>query len=149
MSHEICDECGAADSYGSCSHLFDVLLALDHERRQPWAAYHSVNVACYLLQHPSQATSDVIAGQWHIVETFINEGLGAVHALAARAVRQNIARAGGEPDVVHRPLPEAVRPVDTTIADVSVDGTFPADGYEYRMVLWASATAYARGSTIS
>ena len=144
MDFETCGECGATGRYGPCSQLFGVLLALDHERRRPWAAYHSVNVACYLLQHPSRSSGEVLAGQWHIVEAFLDDGLSAVHTLTARAVRRNRARESDPPDVIGRPIPTAVRPVDTTIEDVSVDGTFPASGYENRMALWASTTVRSR-----
>ncbi|UYM03554.1 DUF5946 family protein [Solicola gregarius] len=146
MEFEACGECGATGRWGTCEQLFHVLLALDHERRQPWAAYHSVNVACYLLQHPSLASREVLAGQWSIVAIFVDEGLEAVHTLTARAVRRNNCRASGRAEIVGRPAPQAVRPVGATIEDVSVDGSFPATGYEGRIRLWADATATARAS---
>ncbi|MCW4352057.1 DUF5946 family protein [Hoyosella sp. YIM 151337] len=109
--------------------------------------YHAVNVACYLLRHPSQSRADVLAGQWRIIDAFLFGGLQAVTALTARAVRHNRGR-------VRRPSltpdwPPQARTVDgfvsMTIEDVSVDGTFPAHGYDDRIAEWALAVAYPRG----
>ncbi|EID55135.1 DUF5946 family protein [Saccharomonospora xinjiangensis] len=130
-----CADCGASGRFGTCGELFRVLLALDHERRQPWAAFHSVNVACYLVQHRSQTQAHALAGQWQIVTTFVADGLDAVHQLTADRVRQN--RRGARPWLAGDPPPPLTATV--TIEDVSVDGTFPAEGYEQRMRRWAES----------
>lgn len=146
VGSETCDECGANGSWGPCSELFMTLLALDHERRQPWGHYHSINVACYFLQHPSQARS-TLSGHWQIVHTFLADGLDAVHALTTRARRRNNAKAAHHgPGVGDMPVPAPTRSPLTTIEDVAVDGTFPADGYPERMLRWAQATAQSRMS---
>jgi hypothetical protein len=144
---EPCRECGASGRWGSCEELFLTLLALDHERKQPWGRYHALNVACYLLQHPSRATESVLAGQWRMIHAFLSNGLEAVDGEVARAVRENGHRRDGRRLTAgareHAPAP-AVMP-ETTIESVSVDGSFPALGYEQRMVRWAAATADSRG----
>lgn len=139
-----CDECGATGRGGPCSEAFMTLLALDHERRQPWGEYHALNVACYLLQHPSQTKGRSLSGHWQIVDTFLAEGLGAVHALTTRAVRRNNARAGQGPAIGGMSVPELTSLPLMTIEDVAVDGTFPAHGYPERMLCWAQATAQSR-----
>jgi hypothetical protein len=136
-----CPECGARGRFASCAELFGRLLALDHERRQPWGAFHSVNVACYLVQHPSQTSPAARAGQWQIVTTFVADGLDAVHQLTAERVRQN---RRGTPRWSEGKAPEGHRSGGVTIEDVAVDGTFPADGYEQRMRLWAESIVAAR-----
>ena len=60
-----CPECGAAGGGGSCLAQFHALLALDHQRLQPWGRYHGLNVACFLLQHPSTVTTTVL-GEQHL-----------------------------------------------------------------------------------
>lgn len=139
-----CEECGATQRFGSCHDLFMGLLALDYGRKSPWAAFHAMNVACYLLQHPSAAQGAVLAGQWHVVQTFIDGGLGAVRALAEGAVRRNSHRAPQRHryDVVAAPA--VMRFPAVTIETVSVDGTFPAAGFEDRMSDWIKATASSR-----
>ena len=124
--------------------MFMALLALDHERRPPWAEYHALNVACWLLQHPSQTKSHVLSGYWQIVDTFLADGLGAVHALTSRAVRNNHARAAHGPVIGRMPVPELMNLPVTTIEAVALDGTFPADGYPVRMHRWAQATVHSR-----
>lgn len=120
------------------------LLALDHERRQPWGEYHALNVACYFLQHPSQTKGRTLSGHWQIVSTFLTEGLDAVHALTMRAVQSNNARAAQGPAIGKKSVPELTSFPVTTIEDVTVDGTFPARGYPERMYSWAHATAQSR-----
>ena len=130
-----CAECGASGQLGACVDLFHGLLALDHQRLQPWGSFHGLNVACYFLQHPSQTSAAVQGGQWHVVATFLAGGLDAVHALGAEALRAN--RRGARPSPTFDPPPARSLPAAVTIADLSVDGTFPAVGYELRILEWA------------
>jgi hypothetical protein len=141
MSHQgmPCPHCGASGRFGSCADLFGALLALDHERRQPWGRFHSLNVACYLLQHPAEASESVLAGQWQIVRTFLDGGLDAVEELTRARVRSN---RDARPPAPPTPAPKAPdRHPEVTIEDVAVDGTFPAEGYEARMRRWAESVA--------
>jgi Family of unknown function (DUF5946) len=129
---------------GTCPDLFLGLLALDHSRRQPWGAYHGVSVATYLLQHPSLSAPAMLPAQWSMVNVFAQDGIAAVQAFAAARVARNRggSRQTGEPaadvDLGHPPGAFAV-----TIADVSVDGSFPAAGFQARVALWVQATIEA------
>ena len=137
-------QCGASGRLASCIDLFHSLLALDHQRLQPWGSYHGLNVACFGLQHPSGASEKVLNGQREMVMTFLADGLDAVHAREAALVRANrhgkqrLRKAGPPPAVL--PATPSHGPA-VTIEDVAVDGTFPADGYEQRMHAWARSIA--------
>src|SRR5690606_25801599 len=110
------------------------LLALDHERREPWGPHHGLNVACYCLQHPSTAPAAAAGGQWTLIEAYETGGLDAVNRVEQQRVAQN-RRGRFEPEPALR-APDRVRPARFTIEDLSVDGSFPADGYEQRMLEW-------------
>lgn len=138
---EGCAECGATGRFGSCPQLFETLLALDHQRLQPWGRFHGLNVACYLLQHPSQAIHGVHLEHLELVTAYLEGGLAAVTELERRRVRLNRnhrlpTSKGPAPPLTNRPV--------CTIVDVSVDGTFPADGYEERMQRWANSAHWER-----
>ncbi|WP_260194974.1 DUF5946 family protein [Actinophytocola gossypii] len=137
-----CEECGASGRLGSCTELFGALLALDHERRQPWGRFHGLNVACFQLQHPSATTVSAVGGQWQVVNTFLAGGLTAIQDLQTRWVRSN--RRGARPWPAADSVPARSAPPTVTIEDVSVDGTFPASGYEERMHAWAKSVAAER-----
>jgi hypothetical protein len=147
-----CDECGGVTTDWSCEELFHQLLALDHQREQPWASFHGVNVACYLLQHASGAEPRYQVAQLKTVSVFCDAGLEGLQRLTAAARTRNSHRA---------PTPKAdprLEPTDdpsrdaraprgrafaTTIHDVAVDGTFPANGYAERVEQWAHAVRTA------
>lgn len=141
---EQCRECGASGRWGSCDQLFMSLLALDHERKQPWGSWHALNVACYLLQHPSRSVNSALAGQWEMVQTFLSGGLDAVRVKTEEAVRQNSHRRSG-PDGRADSAPALVEKPGVTIENVSVDGSFPPDDYSTRMEKWIRSVAASRG----
>lgn len=131
---ETCAECGGSGRFGGCARLFDTLLALDHQRMQPWATFHGLNVACYLLQHPSRTGHRRHAEHLDLVDSFLEGGVAALGRLERERVllnRQHRLCTSERPVV-----PRTDRP-GFTIVEVSVDGTFPADGYEARMTRWA------------
>jgi len=103
-----------------------------------------VSVATYLLQHPSRSAPAMLPVQWSLVNVFAEDGIAAVHTSAAARVARNRggSRRTGEPatevDFGHPPATFAV-----TIADVSVDGSFPADGFQARVASWVRATIEA------
>lgn len=136
-----CAECGASGLLGTCAGLFDALLALDHQRLQPWGRYHGLNVACYFLQHPSRSPTSALGGQWQMVTTFLAGGLDAMNALQASLVRSN--RNGARPWNFDPPPARSSMAV-VTIEDTAVDGTFPAAGYEQRMLSWARSVEVER-----
>jgi hypothetical protein len=133
-----CPECRAAQQFGTCVELFHELLARDHERKLPFAAWHTLNVAGYLLQHPGTTSENVLAGQWEVARRFASHGLDGVHAIVKGAVRRNSHRAANKTAAPSTALEAPVMShlPAVTIEDVSVDGTFPAEGYEERMTAW-------------
>jgi hypothetical protein len=144
-----CPECGAVTDARSCEELFHQLLALDHQHEQPWAAFHAINVACYLLQHPSTIKASHLAVQRKLIAVFCQAGLDGVHALTATARARNSHRAPARQLDPFEAADEAIaatappRAFDTTIHDVAVDGSFPAAGYAKRVAAWAEAVRAA------
>lgn len=138
---DACPECGATGRFGSCEQMFQALLALDHQRLQPWGEFHGLNVACYLLQHPSQAPHGVDAAHLELVTAFLEGGLPAARLWERGRVRLNRQQ---QMLSSRRPVPSRAHHPAYTIEDLSVDGTFPADGYEERMKQWAESVIHER-----
>jgi len=136
--------------------LFDRLLALDHSRAEPWGPLHAVTVTCYRLQHPATCAVGQEEPMLDLLRTYRDGGLEALHRWTEAARRSNTHRrraARSTPessglDSGPTAQPPASRPdrparFETTIADVAVDGTFPAQGFADRMRTWAQATIRA------
>ena len=140
-----CTECGGSGRLGTCAELFDALLALDLQRLQPWGRFHGLNVACYLLQHPSRTPDSALDGHWHMVTVFLADGLDAMNALQAGLVRAN--RHGARPWSAFDSPPARSAAATVTIEDTSLDGTFPAVGYVQRMLDWARSVEAERART--
>lgn len=138
---EACPECGASGRLGDCAHLFHVVLALDHQRLQPWGRFHALTVACFLLQHPSQSNAQDSGVHWQLVTTFLAGGIEAMDRLTAARVRSNRGRRS-LPSV--DPAPPRRSGPTVTIEDVALDGSFPALGYEGRVTAWAASVARER-----
>jgi hypothetical protein len=130
-----CPECGAE----RCGELFDLLLALDHSWQEPWGPLHGIAAACYFLQHPSGTPDSPF--YWALLRAYLSGGVAELDATTSRFRTQN--RRGGL-SAVEAPS-RGARPdaFERTIADLAVDGTFPADGYAERIREWALATADA------
>lgn len=137
-----CEDCHASGRFGSCEDLFHVLLALDHQRQPPWGPHHGVNVACYYLQHPSTAPTNSADGQWTLIEAYSRGGLKAANQIERHRVTQN-RRGFLTTDGASR-APARMRTPRFTIEDLSVDGSFPAQGYEGRMNQWVSSVVCER-----
>lgn len=146
-----CRQCGATSVGACCEELFERLLALDHSRRPPWGPLHGVAVACFFLQHPAHPLAPRGRNDraWEFLHAYLAGGQQALDVAtnAARAAnsrghrhRRPETRHEGVPSVPRRDAPTAFA---TTIADVAVDGTFPADGYEERVRGWAEAIVAA------
>jgi hypothetical protein len=141
---DACPECWASGRCGSCAQLFHALLTLDHQRLQPWGEFHGLNVACYLLQHPSQAPHGVDAEHLQLVTAFLEGGPAAAQRWESDRVRLNRRH---RLSTSRRPVPARIRRPTFTIEDLSVDGSFPADGYDERMRRWASSVRQERAGT--
>ncbi|MGW3042180.1 DUF5946 family protein [Kitasatospora sp. NPDC001159] len=138
-----CGECGAR----GCEGLFHALLALDHARKEPWGPLHGVSVSCFLLQHPSRLPADNGARAREFLRAHLDGGLAEVDRLVERARGANSHRVKERaPEVVREARVEAPRGgYAVTIAEVAVDGTFPAEGFPERVRAWAAATVEAWG----
>ncbi|GIF62102.1 hypothetical protein Ais01nite_01370 [Asanoa ishikariensis] len=142
----LCAECGSRQAPLSCDELFERLLALDHSRQPPWGPLHGVVVSCFFLQHPAHrlAPRGRKDAGWAFLLAYRSGGPAALEAVIHSARRRNSHRSHAGPELFHPavPLPERPAPTSfgTTIADVAVDGSFPADGYDQRVSAWASAT---------
>lgn len=130
----LCGDCGATGRFGSCEDLFHTLLALDHQRLAPWGPHHGLNVACYYLQHGSTTPANTAGGPWALIEAYRIGGLAAVHQVERRKVLQN--RRGLLASSEAMRVPARVHPAQVTIEHLSVNGSFPAQGYEERMDDW-------------
>ena len=135
-----CGQCGATSAGEGCEGLFERLLALDHSRRPPWGPLHGLAVACFFLQHPAHPLAPRGGNEraWAFLHAYLAGGQRSldVATRAARAAGSNRQVRSRAPDVA---MPERPAPTifATTIADVAVDGTFPASGYEERIRRWA------------
>ncbi len=144
-----CSECGASGRSRSCEELFQVVLALDHSRREPRGPLHGVTVACFLLQHPTRLRGPDLDRPWATLHVYLDEGVTGLVRFAASLRRVNSHRNGraGHRDVVAGvPVPPiGPRPAAfaVTIEDVAADGAFPAEGFGRRVTAWAAATADA------
>ena len=122
--------------------LFHRLLALDHSRQPPWGPLHAVAVACHLLQQtPGPIPAD--DPRLEMLRAFLAGGEPALAALAGRRRARNNHRAGSASPIPAPQAPLLARPESgfaTSIADVALDGTFPAEGYEERVRRWAADT---------
>ena len=57
----VCEQCGAALNAGvPCRERFDVLLALDHSRTEPWGSRHGIAFTVFTLQHAQGAPREMI-----------------------------------------------------------------------------------------
>ncbi|ODU02094.1 MAG: hypothetical protein ABS81_18695 [Pseudonocardia sp. SCN 72-86] len=117
--------------------LYERLLALDHSREAPWGPLHAVVVAAYTLQHDDSPV-DGNDPRLALLRAFVDDGVPALSRVTSARRHANSHRSSGPRAVQGRPL---ARPAGyaLTIADVAVDGDFPAEGHEERMRAWAAA----------
>ncbi|MEU5188984.1 DUF5946 family protein [Streptomyces klenkii] len=133
-----------------CGVLFDRLLASDHSRQEPWGPLHAVVVACFLLQHPARMPPRDRPVYWALLHVYLAGGLPAVQKETARRVRLNShcrnTRVPSDDLPPGTPEFPGVAPSlawVVTIADVALDGSFPARGHAERVAQWARATVDA------
>lgn len=145
-----CPECGASVSPRSCDDLFQELLALDHSRQAPWGPLHGIAVACFFLQHSSRQPEAARPLFWALLHAYLRGGLAAAAPMTKRVRQLNSHRHGGRapqagdyPGAPPFPDTESPRNYGTTIADVALDGAFPAAGHEERVRSWAADTISA------
>lgn len=135
-----CPDCGATfpDPDDSCARRFDVLLALDHSRREPWGSRHGQAFAAFALQHP-QTHARSLGAAWDLLYRIYCVGEPIARAVAAR--RANPAAAPIAPRPGSR-----VGGFTFTIADL---GEFDASRYPGALDEWCRATLSAWGVAIA
>lgn len=143
-----CSKCGAI-AEEPCTELFERLLVLDYSLQEPWGPMHGVVVACYRLQHSELSDADR-EGLLDLLNAYAQGGQQALGHWVDGARRANSHRYGrtGPGDAHHPPAQApmpwcAPRDYEVTIADVAVDGTFPAEGHQERVGHWVRATLAA------
>ena len=77
-----------------------------------------------------------------MVTAYLSGGIEAVAHIAAERVRRN--RRGGLREPELQAPPPAARPATVTIEDVSIDGSFPGEGFEGRVRVWAMSVRSER-----
>ena len=138
----ICDECGAryADATDSCAHRFDLLLAFDHSREEPWGSRHGLAFAVFALQHPRRFPAATGSRALELLRRVVERGedLDTV----VREMRGRIPTAAG----MGSPERRSRSSYPVTIADL---GDFAAADYAARLDEWCRATlsCFASDST--
>jgi Family of unknown function (DUF5946) len=141
-----CPSCGAADR-DNCERLFELLLAKEYARDLPFGPLHGVTVACFFVQHPEHPRAPrELASLLALLKDYMDHGSAALRPEAGRerpfAPGQHAELVGGTMGAALAP-PSDRRPYGFTIADVAVDGTFPAPEHEKRVDTWVRATLEA------
>ena len=134
----VCAQCGATfpGDAQSCDERFDHLLALDHQRLQPWGSRHGLAFSTFALQHPEGRPEKQLAACW--VMLYRVWKLGDNRAKLAAAMRERQDQPPSEWGVP--PLP-AVPPTGTTYVVTIADlGGFDAETYPIKLEEWGRAT---------
>jgi hypothetical protein len=141
-----CAGCGAAGP-DTCERLFELLLAKEYARDLPYGPLHGVTVACFFLQHPEHPKAPrEIASLLDLLQEHVEHGSATlpkgVGLKRPSASWRPAVPMGGTMRATIAP-PSADGRYGFTIADVAVDGTFPAAEHEKRVEIWARATLEA------
>lgn len=136
-----CDQCGAhIGALGrSCANRFDVLLALDHSRTEPWGSRHGLAFSAYTLQHPDGKPQEMLNRCWTMLRRVY--AFGDDRTFVARAFRTS--SSGVDlPWAIESlpPHPSPPREFATTIATL---GDFDAERYSGELDAWCQATIAA------
>ena len=133
-----CAQCGAdfIDATDSCEERFDHLLALDHQRLQPWGSRHGLAFSTFALQHPNGRATAQLAACWTMLYRVWMKGDNRAKLAAAMRERQDMSpEEWGVPSLPVTPPVGAKYTV--TIADL---GAFDADTYAHKLEEWGRAT---------
>jgi hypothetical protein len=129
----ICEECGAryAEGADSCARRFNLLLALDHSRKEPWGSRHGLAFAVFALQHPTRFPDATRPLSFELLTRVVENGE------RTDQVVQDVRERGAT--VVALDVPPVPRrlPFPVTIADL---GEFDASTYAVDLDRWCLAT---------
>lgn len=134
MTPTRCDECGAryTEPDDSCQARFDLLLALDHSRQEPWGSRHGLAFAAFALQHPRRFPAASVAQARELVQRVVIGGEPLAHVTAEFRTRPR--------SDASAPAATAAAGFAVTIADL---GTFAAATYPADLQRWARAALAA------
>jgi hypothetical protein len=134
MAESRCAECGAryASDDDSCRARFDLLLALDHSRQEPWGSRHGQAFAAFVLEHPTTYPTSLDAA-WELLHRIYSFGEEAPTVVAS--LRRGAGRPRPSGAVPPRPRARASVP-SVTIADL---GDFAAATYPVQLDSWCEA----------
>ena len=144
MIGHTCDQCGARyeSPDDGCRHRFEILLALDHSRQEPWGSRHGSAFAAFTLQHPVGQGGEVLERCWLVLYRIWVAGDD--HLVVTQALRR---AQGGPPLHLSAPplTPDAAEPrrFPVTIVDL---GDFNAQAYPRQLEAWCRATLEALGA---
>lgn len=150
-----CAKCGAIyPNEESCANRFDVLLALDHSRQQPWGSRHGIAFAVYTLQHSDGIAEVTLQNCWLMLNRVYEAGDDrgdVVKGLRAKYRGKqdnsyNKTNASLSATWSGASLPERNPPThfETTIVDL---GEFSSDTYPDLLDAWCLATLRAWNAT--
>ena len=134
-----CSECGAVyiSPDDDCSRRFEMLLALDHSRQEPWGSRHALAFSAFALQHSGRFPPDVPERSWLILFSVYRRG--ADRARVFEAIRR-AGRPNPNWDIPSLPAGKPDPHFAVTIADL---GDFPAENYPDQLDRWCEATLSA------
>jgi Family of unknown function (DUF5946) len=134
----VCDQCGAAiTSNASCAERFDVLLALDHSRTEPWGSRHGLAFAVFTLQHSRGVSPEAVQRCW--------EMLHRVYVLDEdrSKVANDLRRRGAFIDVTLPNLAAAYQAPNIFAVTIDDMAEFAAESYALNLDAWCRATLEA------
>jgi hypothetical protein len=120
------------NDFDNCTSRFDVLLALDHSRAEPWGSRHALAFSAFALQHARRYSPQVSERAWILLYKVYKEGED--HKRVADAFK----RLGNQSCTWAVPPLPAGTPArcDVTIASL---GTFEAETYPQQLDRWCKA----------
>ncbi len=138
---DCCEQCGAfIGTLGrSCANRFDVLLALDHSRTEPWGSRHGLAFSAYTLQHPDGKSQEMLDRCWMMLRRVYKHGDD--RAYVARAFRASTA--GTDLPWPMEPLPYRSSPPREFATTIATLGDFDAERYPGELDAWCQATIAA------
>ena len=151
-----CAQCGGYLPDGeSCADRFNILLALDHSRQEPWGSRHGPAFATYTLQHSAGIKTEVLQNAWLMLSRVYEHGdarQNVVDGMRATYRGRHDATYSSDNRKFQQAWTASTLPVresppnhfSVTIVDL---GDFPADSYATQLDAWCLATMHAWKST--
>ena len=134
----VCEQCGAALNAGvSCRERFDILLALDHSRTEPWGSRHGLAFAVFTLQHALDVPPEMIDRCLEMLRRVYVNGEERQHVVAS------LRRDHGAPGAASSPRDGGSFTPNVFAFTIDDMGDFSADTYAADLDAWCRATIEA------